>query len=199
MNKSEATNEIFAALAKAQGMLRHAAKDAKNPHFKSDYATLASICDAIREPLAANGLAVTQLLSDGDKDDRCYVETVLCHSSGQWVSERFSVPVSKSDAQGFGSAVTYVRRYALAAVTGIAPADDDGNAAAGAAPPKVSKMSDKALADLKASLNEASTLDDLRARTQKALSIAHQGGDIQAHGEIKSYAALLADSMKKAA
>lgn len=197
MNKSEATNEIFAALAKAQGLLRHAAKDAKNPHFKSDYATLASICDAIREPLAANGLAVTQLLSDGAEGDRCYVETVLCHASGQWIGERFSVPVSKSDAQGFGSAVTYVRRYALAAITGIAPADDDGNAAVHAAP--AAKLSERALADLKSSLNEAANLEDLRVRTQKALSIAHQGGDTDAHADLKAYATAIADTFKKAA
>lgn len=134
MNRSDSIKELASALAKAQGQMRGAIKDAKNPHFRNDYATLASICDAVRDPLAAHGLSYVQVLTDGDGGDRCTVETVLMHASGEWLGGTFSLPVSKADAQGFGSAATYARRYALAAMVGVAPADDDGNLAAAAKP-----------------------------------------------------------------
>lgn len=127
MNKSEQINELATALAKAQGAVRPAIKDSTNPHFKSRYADLAAVWDACREALSAHGLSVAQLVVDADQG--IGVETVLMHASGQWLSSTFSMPVSKNDAQGVGSAVTYARRYALAAMVGVAPEDDDGNAA----------------------------------------------------------------------
>lgn len=136
MNKSETINELAAALSKAQAAIKGAVEDSTNPHFRSKYASLQSYLDAAREPLSKNQLAITQLLSDLNCEEMKMVtiETVLMHSSGQWLSSTFSVPVSKSDAQGFGSAITYARRYAYAAIVGIAPIDDDGNAATDAAP-----------------------------------------------------------------
>jgi hypothetical protein len=145
MNKSETINELAAALSKAQAAIKGAVEDSTNPHFRSKYASLQSYLDAAREPLSKNQLAITQLLSDLNCEEMKMVtiETVLMHSSGQWLSSTFSVPVSKSDAQGFGSAITYARRYAYAAIVGIAPIDDDGNAATEAAP---NKGADKAKA-----------------------------------------------------
>ena len=138
MNKSETINELAAALCKAQAAIRGAVEDSTNPHFKSKYASLQSYIDSAREPLTKNGLSVTQLLSDLNCEamKMVTIETLLMHSSGQWISSTFSVPVSKQDAQGFGSAITYARRYAFAAIVGIAPIDDDGNAATEAAPNK---------------------------------------------------------------
>lgn len=120
---------LAAALAKAQGAMGHAIKDRTNPHFKNTYATLASVLDAIRGPLAANGLAVVQhpiATADG-----AGAVTMLVHSSGEWTSSTLILPLSKRDAQGAGSAITYARRYALAAICGIAADDDDGNGATG--------------------------------------------------------------------
>ena len=133
MNRSEQIGELAAALAKAQGQMTGAKKDSDNPFFKSKYADLASVVDAIREPFAENGLAYVQAPCPTE-GDRVEVETVLMHSSGQWVSSTVEVPVTKQDAQGYGSALTYARRYGLQAIAGVAAEDDDGNAAAKATP-----------------------------------------------------------------
>lgn len=134
MNKSDNINELATALAKAQGAMRFAIKDANNPFFKSKYADLSSVVEAIRDALSGNGLSYMQHLHPSEKHEVC-VETVLLHASGQWVScGTLTVPVSKHDAQGFGSALTYARRYSLSAAVGVVADDDDGNAAAAAAP-----------------------------------------------------------------
>lgn len=127
MNKSESLNELAAALAKAQAAVKGAVKDATNPHFKSKYADLASVWDACREALSQNGLSVVQL--PGRDGTEVSVETILMHSSGQWIAGSVSTPVARNDAQGVGSAITYLRRYSLAAAVGIAPEDDDGESA----------------------------------------------------------------------
>lgn len=152
MNKSESIKELAAALAKAQGEIRGAAKDAQNPHFKNNYATLDSVWEAIRGPLSKNGLSVVQLLSSSEGDVK--VETILMHSSGEFVSEVLAIPATKQDAQGFGSAITYGRRYGLQAVAGVAPSDDDGNAAAASAPVARSLTGDE-LASVHVKLEEA--------------------------------------------
>lgn len=133
MNKSESIKELAAALAKAQSEIKGALKDQANPFFKNKYADLGSVVEAIRAPLAKYGLAYTQLTEPSEKDE-VRVETVILHSSGEWISSLLALPVSKVDAQGFGSALTYARRYGLSAAFGVAPEDDDGNAAAKAAP-----------------------------------------------------------------
>lgn len=127
LGRSEQLGELFAALAKAQGAMEHAAKDRTNPHFRARYATLASCLEACRKPLADNGLAVTQPVTL--KDGWIEVHTLLGHSSGQWLSNSLAIPVTKQDAQGVGSAITYGRRYGLCAMVGVAPDDDDGEAA----------------------------------------------------------------------
>jgi hypothetical protein len=131
---SEQINEIATAMAKAQGKIEGAAKAAKNPAFKqggkeSKYADLASVWDACRDQLATNGIAVIQApRADGPK---VTVETMLTHSSGQWMKDELTMTAQQGTPQAIGSAITYARRYALAAMVGVAPADDDGNAASG--------------------------------------------------------------------
>jgi hypothetical protein len=125
--------QLAAALAKAQGQIRSAPKDAKNPDFKSSYATLASVWDVCRGPLSSNGLAVVQLCQTHSNEGKVYVtvETRLLHAGGGSLGSTMKIPVAKPDAQGIGSALTYGRRYGLAAMVGVAPDDDDdGNAAA---------------------------------------------------------------------
>ena len=118
---------LAAALVKTQSALSGAKKDSTNPHFKTAYADLASVWDACRAPLANAGLSIVQLVSSDPT--RAIIETILAHSSGEWVSSTLAVPLTKADAQGLGSAITYGRRYALAAIVGVCPADDDGEAA----------------------------------------------------------------------
>ena len=155
MNKSDCINELSAALVKAQTALEGVAKDKANPFFKSKYADLSSVVGALKDPLTKNGLAYTQVMHDADNAAK--VETVIIHSSGEWLScGIISVPVSKHDAQGYGSALTYARRYSLSAAFGVAPEDDDGNAAAKAAPDPVAaavaKANVKPLSDAKGNL-----------------------------------------------
>lgn len=132
MTRSDQINEIAAALAKAQAEIEGAEKSRTNPAFKSQYATLADAWDACRGPLSKNGLSIVQLPTFTDGKAR--VTTMLLHSSGQFIEESLDLPVSKSDAQGIGSAITYGRRYGLMAMAGIAPDDDDDGNSAGQRP-----------------------------------------------------------------
>ena len=161
MNKSESIKELATALAKAQGQIKGAVKDSANPFFKSKYADLASVVEAIRSAFAANGLSYIQSVEPSDKDE-VRVETTILHSSGEWIGcGVLALPVSKVDAQGYGSALTYARRYSLSAATGVAPEDDDGNAATTAKPVAIKKMDglEKALLVI----NASPTLKDLQA------------------------------------
>lgn len=131
--------ELAGALAKAQGEIKGAAKDAENPFFSSRYSDLASVWDACRGPLSVNELSVTQ--ATDFEDGQIVLITTLAHSSGQWTRGRLPIRPMKQvkgkgwedsqDPQSIGSAITYARRYALAAIAGVSPADDDGEAASG--------------------------------------------------------------------
>ena len=132
MKTSESIKEIAGALLKAQKAIKAAIKDANNPHFKSKYADLSSVIDAVKAPLNDNSIIFTQGV--GSNDNGVTVETMLLHVSGEWISETLTVPVQKNDAQGVGSAITYGRRYGLQALCGVPAEDDDGNAATKAAP-----------------------------------------------------------------
>jgi hypothetical protein len=124
---------IATALASAQINMGKALKQANNPHFRSKYADLGSVMDACLPALNEHGIAVIQ--PTGEDDTGRFVETIMIHGeSGEQLSCRVPLIVSKNDMQGYGSAVTYARRYGLMAMAGIAPEDDDGNAAAKAAP-----------------------------------------------------------------
>lgn len=127
MIHSEQINELAAALAKAQGQIEGAKKDSINPHFRNRYADLASVWDACREALTTNGLSVVQ---SAENCEAGYgVTTMLLHTSGQWMRGTLYLKPAKDDPQGAGSALTYARRYALSSMVGIAPEDDDANAA----------------------------------------------------------------------
>jgi hypothetical protein len=126
--KSDSIKELATALSKAQSALHGAKKDSLNPHFKSKFASLESVWDAIREPLTTNGLAVCQTLDSDETIGTCLV-TTLMHSSGEWIEGRRALHAAKNDPQGIGSATSYARRYDLMAIVGIAAEDDDGEAA----------------------------------------------------------------------
>lgn len=128
LQTSEQIDALAAAMAKVQKTIEGAIKDSSNPHFKSKYADLGSVWAAWQKVGPENGLAVMQFPGEC-AEGRMAMTTLLTHSSGQWVQSTLSIPLQKVDAQGYGSATTYARRYALAAAVGIAPEDDDGNAA----------------------------------------------------------------------
>lgn len=121
--------EVSAAFVKAQKAFGPALKTKQNPHLKAKYADLGSVIEAVIDALNDNGLAVMQ--KSIRCDDGAIVETVFIHTSGETLSAgELHVPAPKKDPQGFGSALTYCRRYALMTACGIAPEDDDGEAAA---------------------------------------------------------------------
>ena len=128
MSRSESINELAKSLAIVQGQLTHASKDAENPFHKSKYADLASVWESCRKPLAENGLSIVQL-PDGLEDNCLILETTMLHTSGQWISSRIKMPMQKQDPQGYGSTLTYARRYALAAIVGVYQDDDDAEGA----------------------------------------------------------------------
>jgi len=173
MNKSESIAGLAAALAKAQGAMKGAVKDSANPFFKSKYADLASVVEAIRAAFSANGLSYIQTVEPSEKDE-VRVETTLLHSSGEWIScGVLALPVAKVDAQGYGSALTYCRRYSLSAAAGVSTElDDDGNAASAAKPRKVMDCRVHI-----AALEAAPTLDDLQVAFKAAYKAAQGEND----------------------
>lgn len=129
MKSSDKNETIFKAFITAQAQMDGVKKNATNPHFKQKYADLGAVCDAVMDKLSEQGIGVIQWpVSD---QNGVGVETVLIHSSGEWLSGEYTLPLAKQDPQAAGSAITYARRYALMAICGIVPEDDDGNAASG--------------------------------------------------------------------
>lgn len=164
MAQSATVGKLAEALAAAQGGMSHAHKEAENPAFKrgdkaSKYADLSNVVDAIRAQFSKNGLAYVQAIKPNDSS--AVVETILMHSSGEWISSEISLPVTKKDAHGLGSALTYARRFALAAIAGVAQADDDGNDAA--AVEEISGVPESILANHLAAIETAESVDALKA------------------------------------
>lgn len=128
MPQSEKIGELAKAIAKAQAEMKPVKRENENPFFKSKYADLASVWEAIK-PFQANGIAVTQMPFDAG-EGMIGITTQLTHESGEWMNGSLALPLSKADAQGVGSAITYARRYALGCLTGVVTEeDDDGNLA----------------------------------------------------------------------
>lgn len=150
--------DLYTALSKAQGAVENAKKLSNNPHFKSRYADLATIWDAIREPLTSNGISVLQLPCEAP-DGAIGLMTIIGHSSGQSVSSNYFCKLKDaSNPQQVGSALTYMKRYTLLGVAGIASEDDDAEAAVGRPAAKAKSTTDwgptikealKALSDCK--------------------------------------------------
>lgn len=158
-----AVKGIYSALAAAQIEMGPALKDSTNPAFKSKYADLASVMAACLPALNRHGIAVIQ--PPVDDDHGRYVKTILAHESGETLECRVPLIIGKNDMQGYGSAVTYARRYGLMSMAGIAPEDDDGNAAVTAAPVRDERKTAIPSASETAaeSLSNAATLDQLAA------------------------------------
>lgn len=125
--QSTEIKDLAAALAKAQAEIKPALKDTDNPFFKSKYADLASVQAACMPHLTKNGLSVVQAIQM--VGELTVLVTTLMHTSGQWLKSVAPVRPTKNDPQGLGSALTYMRRYSLASMAGVAQEDDDGNSA----------------------------------------------------------------------
>lgn len=123
------TAALFAALAKAQGEMGGAKKGAKNPFFKSRYADLASVLEAIVPAMNAHGLALLQLPGFDGETGRPTLTTIICHEGGGRIESVAAIPAAKLDPQGYGSAISYLRRYAAQAALAVPAVDDDGEQA----------------------------------------------------------------------
>jgi hypothetical protein len=130
ITQSESIKELAAALVGAQAEMQTVVKDAKNPFFKSNYATLEAVTDTIRPVYGKHGLAIVQFPISGD-NGAYGLETRIVHKSGEWMSATAFMRPVKDDPQGVGSLLTYLRRYSAQAVAFLSSVDDDGNAASG--------------------------------------------------------------------
>jgi hypothetical protein len=169
---------IASALVRAQRGFAPALKTSTNPHFRSKYVDLAGCIEAVVDALNAAGIALIQRTSEDSTG--VTVETVFVHESGEMMEcGKLHVPASKQDAQGYGSALTYARRYSLMAAAGIAPEDDDGNAASKTPAPKVSATKTDlvppsrmaVVADVAAAIDERMSANDLIGAFEEFLGI----------------------------
>jgi len=169
---------ICSALVRAQRGFAPALKTSTNPHFRSKYVDLAGCIEAVVDALNAAGIALIQRTSEDSTG--VTVETVFVHESGEMMEcGKLHVPASKQDAQGYGSALTYARRYSLMAAAGIAPEDDDGNAASKTPAPKVSATKTDlvpptrmaVVADVAAAIDERMSANDLIGAFEEYLGI----------------------------
>lgn len=169
--------QIASALVKAQKAFGPALKTATNPHFKSRYADLAACVEAVIGGLNDNGIALIQ--RNSLDDNGVTVETVFVHESGEMLEcGKLHVPAAKHDPQGYGSALTYARRYSLMAACGIAPEDDDGNAGSKPAP----KVTDATINALLDDIAESNSHDQLKEAFFKAIKTV--GDDQKARDQI---------------
>lgn len=172
MTSSTTIAKIAASLVKAQAEMGNAKKDAVNPFFKKNYADLNAIREAVLPVLNAHGISVIQPVTT--IDGLTYVETILLHESGEFISSMIPVVVDKvNDAQRHGSGISYARRYALQAIVNIGAEDDDANAATGKVAPPVKWAATAQMKEKAAGLVKDSTLDDAgKKAAQNALNKA---------------------------
>ena len=162
---------IASAFVKAQRAFGPALKTSTNPHFRSKYADLSNCIEAVIDALNANGIGLMQRTYESK--DGVMVETIFVHESGEVMEcGLLHVPASKQDPQGYGSALTYARRYSLLAATGLAPEDDDGNASRRTE--VKSEVNEHQMADLLAAMDEVTTIADLQ-KTYKLAYTATKG------------------------
>jgi hypothetical protein len=128
MKTSNSLVKLAPALVAAQAEITWATKDSTNPHFKNRYADLQSVIEAIKPALNKHGIFFSQHPTPSDAGT-LGLTTILLHSSGEWIEDTAIIPLPKNDPQGYGSAMTYGRRYGLAAICGLFQSDDDGEAA----------------------------------------------------------------------
>jgi hypothetical protein len=163
MKTSDSIKLLATALLKAQGEFTGVLKDKTNPHFKSKYADLQAAISATEEPLRTNGLLVLQTPFGSNATQSAGVTTRLLHVSGEWIEGELELPAgtqNRTDAQTFGSAITYARRYSYLGILGIAPEDDDGNVASGHAGPTPIRRAEPAVSTPQGDAFEADPLFD---------------------------------------
>lgn len=187
---------IASAFVRAQKAFGPALKTNTNPHFKSKYADLSACIEAVIDALNGEGIALVQQCHESANG--VIVETMFVHASGEAMScGKLHVPAAKQDPQGYGSALTYARRYSLMAACGIAPEDDDGNAGSKAKQDAArNEARDNWLADQYAAIDTAATAGELKRIVADALATATRENDADAIDKINKRAAAKAAKAK---
>jgi hypothetical protein len=166
--------QIASALVKAQKAFGPALKTATNPHFRSRYADLSACVEAVIDALNDNGIALVQ--QNQPSPDGVIVETIFLHESGESLNcGQLFVPANKHDAQGYGSALTYARRYSLMSACGIAPEDDDGNNAS-----RKQTINENALVDHIAAIEASTDQEQLKSAYKAAYAACNGNAQWQA-------------------
>lgn len=163
---SENISQFVTALHAAQAEMGGVAKDSKNPHYKNSYASLEAVIGVAKPALSKHNLVFTQApgaLVHGALE----VTTMIMHTSGEYLSTTLHVPLAKNDPQGVGSAITYACRYALMAVLGLPPVDDDAEAAALRTAPREPTMADRFFLEASQFISNCKSADDLKAWWKK--------------------------------
>jgi len=181
------TKSIALALAKAQAEMGRALKESNNPAFRSKYADLGNVVDACLPALNKHEIAVIQPVCETEAGR--VVKTILIHSSGECLECAVPLIVGKNDMQGLGSAITYGRRYGLMSMAGIAPEDDDGNAAAKGAPkPDTSRISADQFRDMTTEID--------RTGSDPAKMMAYVGAQVMEELTVSQWSKAM-DAMRK--
>lgn len=189
---------IAKAFLKAQTQFAPALKTNTNPHFKSKYVALDACIEAVIDALHANGIALIQKTHDSDTGVK--VETIFVHETGEQISGgTLFVPADKNNPQGYGSALTYARRYSLMASCGIAPEDDDSNASSRPADKKLQQMPVFDLGKSLEQIGQCKTLEQLKTVYQAQYKLAHSEQEKYALTQRKDEIKSLIESMKEAA
>jgi hypothetical protein len=171
MKTSESIIKISPALLQAQKALTFASKNAKNPHFKNTYADLSAVIDAVKPALNDAGIIFLQTPSPSD-NGYLFLTTRLIHESGEWIEDTATCPLPKQDPQGYGSCLTYLRRYSLAAICGLYQDDDDAEAT------RIPAVSITVMNKYKQDIASCTDMDVLKALWQQALTLC--GSDFNA-------------------
>ncbi len=188
----------FTAQAKAQGEIKPAKLDMKNPHYNSSYASLTSVQDSYRDILPKYGLSIIQQVSSIDA--RFNVQTTLAHASGESLSSNLSLILDRNNMQGLGSAITYARRYSICAMLGIVDTeDDDGNAAVASKPEPIKPQAKPVVTKVGAKKDdEAEKLRTIFYNMVTEYNISDPQGLIkEVIGTVKKSSALSLDELKQ--
>ena len=166
MRTSDSIKAIAPALVSAQKAITFASKDGINPHFKNKYASLSSVIDAVKPALNEAGIVFIQTASPSE-DNKLHLTTRLIHSSGEWIEDTATCPLSKQDAQGFGSCMSYLRRYSLSSIVGLYQDDDDGQSASA---PVRNQIDHSKLANYILGLESATSTSELQTTYLSAIA-----------------------------
>lgn len=196
MIKSEVIADLLSALSLAQKVIKGAVKDSENPFYKHNYADLASVWDACRDALSDNGLCVVQTIQQVDGDKNLHLETMLGHKTGQYIISVTPIKSKDESPQAMGSAISYARRYALAAIVGVYQIDDDAEGTKQKGKPVVEQPSAKTAKEVAGEVGEITKEVLVAAARRSGIALANVKKHIEKTYDGRATDKLTKDEMK---